>query len=1022
MRQARIFPCFFFFMQTEAYFHVDTLKKYLYNKNVLFVLPPYGRKDQLMNTKRWMTPALPGENRLSARAYYIPYANASFAGESCEQVSLDGVWDFRYFETIPEVPENVSEITFDSTLPVPACWQCHGYGQIQYTNQVYPIPFMPPHVPMDSPVGVYHRTFEVSADRARTYLMFDGVCSMFLFYVNDKYVGMSKGSRLAAEFDLTDYVKDGENDLTVVVFTYSDATYLEDQDCFRYNGIFRSVWLISRPENHIFDIDVRTQTSGEVNVSYSFIGEKCDVKATLYDGETALPSLCVENPRLWSAETPNLYTLIIEANGEFIKKEIGFRSISVSEKCELLVNGTPIKLKGVNRHDTHAKNGYTVTVEDMMADLTMMKQYNINCIRTSHYPNDPRFYEMCDRYGFYVIDECDLECHGVEFMTRNQNPSFLLSGNPAWKDAYVDRMIRTLERDKNSPSIIYWSLGNESYFGENHVAMSDYVRSRDTERLIHYEGTMSGVQRWVEVMPPVDPCVDVVSEMYATLETVEEQGKNESGDKRPYYLCEYAHAMGMGPGAIEEYWKLFYEYPRISGGCVWEWKDHAVYKGEKDGKPIYYYGGDHGDFPNDGNFCCDGLVSPTLEPHTSLFSLKKAIEPIQITWENEEKGVILLRNRMDFTNANELFVLTYEVKDGNTTLACGTLPCDVAAHETVTVHIDELPKETNLPCYVMIRTLYKKDMWFAKAGYEASFTELPVKTNITKKEKTANTAISCKEENGILTVSCTQKDYIIRITDAAILSAKKNGEEYLAAPAVWTAWRAPTDNDMNIKTRWFNQFNLHKSRMYIHTYDIAENATNVSIKMEGIYAAKGRLPLFYITLTYMIDENGIHTNVEAKQPENAWIEQIPRFALMIETVKGFDDLEYFAKGPRACYTDIQNHAYHSIFRGSVADEIEDMIMPQECGNHVDATYASLFCEDKTIRVDGDGFEFSALHFSPEMLTSAMHNFELVPSENTFLLVNYKVCGLGSNSCGHRAKMPYSFAEKEFKFAFTVSID
>ncbi len=975
-----------------------------------------------MNATKWLTPALPGENRMPARAYYVPYRSADFSENTCRMTSLDGTWDFRYYETIPEVPENVSDITFENKLPVPACWQCHGYGQIQYTNIAYPIPFMPPHVPMDTPVGIYHRTFAIANSRERSYLMFDGVCSMFLVYVNGKYVGMSKGSRLAAEFDVTDYVKEGQNDLTVVVFTYSDATYLEDQDCFRYNGIFRSVWLISRPQNHILDLDIRTNIKGEVSVSCTFAGEPVEVCAALYDGETALPSLSVENPRLWTAETPNLYTLVIKAGEEYIKKEIGFRSISVSEKCELLLNGTPIKLKGVNRHDTHAKNGYTVTMDDMMRDLTMMKRYNINCIRTSHYPNDPRFYELCDKYGFYVVDECDLECHGVEFMTRNQNPSFLLSGNPEWKNAYVDRMVRTLERDKNSVSIIYWSLGNESYFGDNHRAMSDYVRSRDTERLIHYEGTMSGVQRWVEEMPPVDPCVDIVSEMYATLETVEMQGKNESGDKRPYYLCEYAHAMGMGPGSTADYWKLFYQYPRISGGCVWEWKDHAVYKGEKNGKPVYFYGGDHGEYPHDSNFCCDGLVSPEMEPHTSLFSLKKAIEPLQIEWADESTGKIRLINRMDFTNASELFELSYEIKDGDAVLASGTLSCNVNAHETMELSLENLPKETNLPCYVMLRTLYKADTWFAKKGDEASFTELAVNTTLKEDKKPTTAPVTHREENGILSVYCGEKAYMLRLADAAIVSIKKAGEEYLASPAKWTAWRAPTDNDMNIKVRWQNQFGIHKARMYVHTYDITETETAITVKMEGIFAAKGRIPLFYLTICYTIDENGIHSDVKATQPENAWIEQIPRFALQMETIKGFEELEYFAKGPRSCYTDIQNHAYHSVFRTNVTDELEDMIMPQECGNHVDAKYAILSSFEKKLRVDGNGFEFSALHFSPEMLTEANHSFELTASENTFLLINYKVCGLGSNSCGHRAKMPYSFAEKEFRFAFTVSIN
>ena len=970
-----------------------------------------------MNAKRWMTPTLPGENRMPARAYYVPYGNDDLHSESSLVRSLDGTWDFRYYETIPEVPEDVRAISYSETIPVPACWQFHGYGQFQYTNVAYPIPFMPPHVPMDTPVGVYHRTLVITNAKGRNYLMFDGVCSMFLVYINGVYVGMSKGSRLASEFDITNFVNTGKNDLTVVVFTYSDATYIEDQDCFRYNGIFRSVWLVERPENHVHDIDIRTSVDGKVSIDCTFIGDPVEVSATLYDGDTALPTLSVENPRLWTAETPNLYTVVIKAGEEYITKKIGFRKISVSEKCELMVNDTPIKLKGVNRHDTSATTGYTVSMDDMIADLRQMKRFNINCIRTSHYPNDPRFYELCDEYGFYVVDECDLEAHGTERVVRGPNPSLLISENPDWENTYVDRMIRTVERDKNSPSIIFWSLGNESHFGVNHVKMSDYIRSRDTERLIHYEGTCSGVQRWVEVMPPVHPCVDVVSEMYATLEMVETQGKNEDGDKRPYYLCEYAHAMGMGPGSIEEYWELFYKYPRLSGGCVWEWKDHAVL--EKEG---YTYGGDHGEFPHDGNFCCDGLCSPTLEPHTSLYSLKKAIEPLRVEWADETKGEIRLINRMDFTNTADVFDLTYEIKDGDTVLSTGTLTPDVKPHETAILTIPNLPKTSKHPCYIMLRTLYKNDTWFEKAGSEASFSELAVATEIAKEAVSAPTApVSCEEKNGVLNITVGEKAYVLRITDATFLSMQKNGKELLSSPTKWTAWRAPTDNDMNIKSRWITQFDIPNARMYTYDYTVTTTDTAATIAMTGIFGTKARIPLFELTITYTIDENGIHTDVEAAQPENAWIEQIPRFAMQIETVNGFENLEYFAKGPRSCYNDIENHAYHGIFRSNVADELEDMIMPQECGNHVDASYVTIASENDTIKVTGNGFEFSALHYSIEMLEKANHNWELVPSPHTFLLINYKVCGLGSNSCGHRAKAPYSFCEKDFRFAFDLTI-
>jgi len=654
----------------------------------------------------------------------------------------------------------------------------------------------------------------------------------------------------------------------------------------------------------------------------------------------------------------------------------------------------------------------------MMADLTLMKKSNINCIRTSHYPNAPVFYELCDRYGFYVVDECDLEGHGAELIVRNINPSCLLADNPVWEKSYVDRMIRTLERDKNSVSVIFWSLGNETHFGCNHKAMSAYIKTRDTERLVHYEGTCSGVRRWETERAPIDSCVDVVSEMYTPLHEVEQNGKNEENDPRPFYLCEYAHAMGMGPGSIEEYWDLFYAYPRLIGGCVWEWKDHTFIGA--DGK--YTYGGDHGEYPHDGNFCCDGLCSPELEPHTSLYSLKKALRPLHISWEDESRGLIRLINRMDFTNIADLFEVRYEIKDGDTVLACGAIDADLPAHAITTASLPTLPTESKLPCYIIFRTFYKEDTWFAAKGEEACFTELPVQTQIRKEAEAAPcTPVTYTEQNGVLTIVCAEHSYVLRLTDAAFLSMKKREKEFLASPAKWTAWRAPTDNDMNIKQRWYKQFDIPNARMYTYAWNIRPTEHTLCVSMTGIFASKAKVPLFELTIGYTFDENGVHTEVSAAQPKQAWIEQIPRFALQLETVDGFENLEYFAKGPRSCYTDIQNHAYHAVFRTTVTEQYEDMIMPQECGNHVDAKYAVLSDGTSALRAQGSGFEFSALHYSPEMLEKAMHNWELTPSAHTFLLINYKVCGLGSNSCGHRAKAPYSFCEKQFRFAFSIDL-
>lgn len=511
---------------------------------------------------------------------------------SDKYTSLNGTWGFEYIETPLDVPEKIEDIECSSEIPVPSCWECYGYGQIHYTNINYPFQYDPPYTQSINPVGVYTRKFNVS-DTEKLYMIFEGVSSYFELYINNEYVGMSRGSHMQAEFDITKYVTLGENSVTVLVYTWNVESYLEDQDFFIFHGIFRDVYLLERPKNHIRDIYIKTDINCGISVEADFVGEALPYSITIYDPFGNVIDN-TENPLLWSAEKPYLYGVLIECGGEYIYKKVGFRTVGTSDKGELLINGVSVKLKGVNRHDSHPEYGYCTSEADMRKDIILMKQHNINCVRTAHYPNHPRFLELCDEYGIYVIDECDQETHGVEHAFGLCSLASIdeMASNPAWLPSYLDRMERMVERDKNSPSVIIWSLGYEGQFGTNHVKMSEWTKRRDNTRLIHYERTAFPNKAYGADQIKIDPCVDIISRMYTNLECLDIQG-NMTNDKRPYFLAEYCHAMGLGPGELTDYWELIYKYPRLIGGseCLARTSDIVLWRAMIDNdvykKPIW---------------------------------------------------------------------------------------------------------------------------------------------------------------------------------------------------------------------------------------------------------------------------------------------------------------------------------------------------------------------------------------------------------------------------------------------------
>lgn len=966
----------------------------------------------------FFNPENTGENRLEPRAYFIPERNTKGLKQPKYFESLNGTWDFAYFDTIFDLPEDIASVKYKDTLPVPSCWQCYGYGQRQYTNINYPIPFDAPSVPADTPVGIYHRSFSSPRTDDRTYIVFDGVCSMFELYIGGKYVGMSKGSRLQAEFDITEFVSEGENDIAVKIYTYSDATYLEDQDCLRYNGIFRDVYLLRRPRAHLRDIFIHADADGSLRVDYELYGDcPTPVFGLVSPDGKKLPFGNVNSPALWTAETPDLYTLTADCNGEHIEIPFGFRTVSVKDGGVLCINGTAVKLKGVNRHDTTESKGYCMTEKELLRDLKLMKQNNINCIRTSHYPAAPEFYRMCDRLGFYVVDECDLETHGTERAMRYVDSSCLISDNPLFEKAYLDRIHRTIERDKNSPCVIMWSLGNESLFGENHRKMADLVHGRDSSRLLHYEGTMSVNTLYHKEITAVDPCVDIVSTMYPYLETLKEAGINEKGDPRPYYMCEYAHSMGMGPGGLSEYWELIYKYPRLCGGCVWEWADHAV-----KGKDGWLYGGDFGDFPNDGVFCVDGLCFPDRTPHLGLKELKKVIRPARFSLEEKENGyAVTVENTLDFINLSDLFECVFvhpHTATGERTESA--LPLDVAPHCKKEIAFIEKENYTERT-FVGFIVKYKTATEYAKKGDIAAWDQLELPSKNEKAEAEATSA-SLSDGGRYVSLSSDGLTVEIDLSTASITSLSfGDNENILASPSRFTAWRAPTDNDMYIVKHWKDR-HVHKCKTNVYSAETSCDGKTASVKLCGTFGAPSVFPLFRTDIVYTVTAGQLSVHIHAVRPEHADVDYLPRFALMLELKKGFEKLDYLAMGPDSCYVDFRNHAYYGAFGSTVTKQFEHMIHPQECGNHYDADRVTVSSGKKSLTASGSGFEFSALHFSPEMIEAAPHDFELVPSKNTFLLLDYKVGGIGSHSCGPRLPENYRFKDESFDFDITIKLE
>ena len=936
--------------------------------------------------RNYENPMATSENRCAPRSYYIP------AGKS-EYHLLNGQWNFAYFTRDIDVPEVIENW---DTIPVPSCWQLHGYENPNYSNINYPYPCDPPYVPDDNPCGVYEREFELAEKWGRLYFIFEGVSSCAYLYINGQYVGFTQGSHLQAEFDITDFVHEGINTIRAKVLKWCCGSYLEDQDFFRYNGIFRDCYILQRPEGHLNDVqiipnsrsfDIRIDGEAEVSV---WDRDKLLHKGTICDCLEFTP----ENPILWNAEKPYLYTIQLSRGEEVITMKAGLRDIKVSDRYELLINGVPVKLHGVNHHDTSASRGWCQSDEELRRDLLLMKELNMNCVRTSHYPPTPKFIQMCDEIGLYVVCETDIETHG--FLRRLPNVPYYYDVESNawpctmadWKKEYVERMQRMVEMYKNHPSIIIWSTGNESGHGCNHIAMIQWTKQRDPSRLVHAEDASRKGQIHN---------ADVYSMMYSSLSDVEGYALCDDINM-PVFLCEYSHAMGNGPGDVYYYNELFDKYPKLIGGCIWEWADHVV---NVDG--VQKYGGDFpGELTHDGNFCCDGLVFSDRSFKAGSLEAKAAYQPIRTSYED---GVLTVYNRLDFTNLHEYSFRYWLEVDG----ICGEateIVLDAEPHAQVELNVPYVLASCRFGAHLNTRLYHN--------GREVAATQHSLPCRIVKDAVKPKVSLTEDERN----ISATGNGFSYTFSKhyGILTSLLVAGKEQLAGKPVISACRAPTDNDRNIQYRWlqldeWKGENLDKSFVKVYDCKLENDEIIVSGSLSGI----SRAPLMRYTQRISISEDGaIHFTLDGNIREDAiWL---PRLGYEWELPAESNAFTYYGNGPAESYRDMCHAGHVSVHESNVDAEYVHYVRPQEHGNHTSVKWLRI--GDLEFMAD-DAMEIQVSKYSTAALLKAEHTDELIADGKTHLRIDYKVSGLGSNSCGPDLEKEYRLSEKKIHFCFTV---
>lgn len=991
------------------------------------------------------------DNILSPRAYYIPASrrmdNLVEHREESDRVQfLNGTWKFRYFDSIYDVKEKFYRFGFDVSgyhdIKVPGVWQMAGFGRHQYTNIRYPFPFDPPYVPQDNPCGayVYHFDYRRDAEATKVYLNFEGVDSCFYVWLNGSYVGYSQVSHATSEFDVTGCILGGKNTIAVLVLKYCDGSYLEDQDKFRMSGIFRDVYLLNRPGQAIRDYRITTEvkeTSAVVQLEVSYFSpiatkitvedEKGVVVARREISENGSVAMEIADPVLWNTENPYLYTVILETEKETIVDYLGFRTIAIKDKV-LYFNGQKIKFRGVNRHDSDPKTGFTIGMDQLMTDLTMMKQHNFNAIRTSHYPNAPYFYQLCDKYGFMVCDEADIEAHGPFMLYRKEDTDYnrfkrwneQIADNSAWENAILDRVQLMVQRDKNRPCIVMWSMGNESAYGCNFEKALQWTKQFDPGRITQYE---SARYRNYDVTYNYDN-LDLYSRMYPALDEIREYIERDAS--KPFLLVEYCHSMGNGPGDFEDYFQLMQSNDLMCGGFVWEWCDHAVLKGmAENGKIIYYYGGDHGEAIHDGNFCMDGLVYPDRTPHTALLEYKNVYRPARVVHYDAENKKITLHNYLDFNDLKDYLDICYEVSCDGIKVETGKIPAfSVAPHGEASVGLDfSIPAKGKV--YLKIIYQLKKKVALIPDKHVLGFDEVCI-VNEDGRNQTAVKWLNQKIGNpsAVMETDC---QIFIQGSGFTHTYSKKNGMfeqinyfgcDYLDRPMEINIWRAPTDNDMYLKAEWKK---AHYNQAYVRAYDTVLQQSNggIQIKTTASVSAAAVQRIMDIEMVWNIDGNGgitSHMNVT----KNTEFPDLPRFGVRLFLKRELDDILYYGMGPSESYRDKHRASSHGLYCAKVGEMHEDYIRPQENGSHYDCDFVEITDALFGLAAASEKpFSFNVSCYTQEVLEEAEHNYQLQECGSTVLCLDYALNGIGSNSCGPALMDPYRFDDAEFSFQFKL---
>ena len=973
--------------------------------------------------KRWEDHRITGIGRREART--------AFYKDSQKKISLNGEWDFKYVdapELSPEGFEQSGACEGWDKIDVPSVWQLRGYDKMHYTDVLYPFPVNPPHVPDENPTGIYKKTVVLDEQwmEKDTVLKFHGVDSAFDVWVNGKHVGFGKVSRLPSEFDITGFVKTGENDITVRVYKWSDGTYLEDQDMWWLSGIYRDVELINEEKNAVLDLRV----NGTLDDSYkngfftagitmkqagTNLGWKLSYKGkTVLEGELVSEGkdICIEaeipEVHTWTAETPELYEFTVMTENQEVTVRCGFRKIEIKDK-NFRVNNQVILLNGVNHHDYNPREGRRVTREQMESDIRLMKQYNINAVRCSHYPANEYFYDLCDEYGLYVINEADLECHGFEWV---ENYTWI-TDDETWKDAYVDRSVRMVKRDRNHPSIIMWSMGNESAFGCNFRSAAEAIRELDDTRLVHYEGDFEA-----EV-------TDVYSTMYTRLKGLKEIAEYQIKGDKPHVMCEYGHAMGNGPGGLKAYQDMYRKYKRLQGGFLWEWYDHGIYTEEKD-KKYYKYGGNYGDFPTNGNFCIDGILMPDRTPSPGMEEYKQIIAPVEITAVEGSMNKIQIRNYYDFLNLDTT-TLYWEVKAEDQTIQDGIVEgLSVAPHEgkIITLPITAFELQENTDYYLNLTVCQKEERNYAPAGYEIKKVQIPMqirKDGFSVRETADKLQVT--EGQGVLTVENSRVTAKFSTVFGKLISFGKDGKEYLTEGPRMNVYRATIDNDMYKKEDWMNKYFIQKPVEETEYVSCLKEDDKVIVQIGTFFSCYNQSWGFECDYTYTVYSCGqMKVEIQGKAVQRGKLEPafLPRIGVIMKGNKNFQKTMWYGMGPGESYVDSKAASIMGIYENTVDGMMTDYVFPQENGHHEQVKWFRIGDgKDGLLCKMEEKLGLNLANYTDESLEKAQHPFEIEKADDVIIHLDYRQSGLGSNSCGEEQLEENKVKLQDFAMAFTV---